>query len=53
MFENMNINSITIARMEVPCCGGMEMIIRKALENANSNIQPIIKIISIKGELKN
>lgn len=53
MFENMNINSITIVRMEVPCCGGMEMIIRQALVKANSNLQPEVKIISIKGEIKN
>lgn len=52
MFEQNNINSITIVRMEVPCCGGMEMIVSQALEKSNSNLQPEVKIISIKGEIK-
>ena len=25
IFTNKNINSISIVRMEVPCCGGVEM----------------------------
>ncbi|WP_300703643.1 ATP-binding protein, partial [uncultured Brachyspira sp.] len=38
IFTNKNINSISIVRMEVPCCGGVEMIVQKALEMANKNI---------------
>jgi len=53
MFQNNDINSITIVRMEVPCCGGMEMIVQEALNRANSNLKPEVKIISIKGDLKN
>lgn len=51
IFENKNIKSITIAHMEVPCCGGVEMIVREAMERANKNI--IIKdyTISIEGSL--
>lgn len=51
IFTNKNINSISIVRMEVPCCGGVEMIVQKALEMANKNI--IIKeyIISIDGNI--
>lgn len=51
IFTNKNINSISIVRMEVPCCGGVEMIVQKALEMANKNI--IIKeyIISIEGNI--
>ena len=32
LFRQKHINSLTIVRMEVPCCGGMEMLVRKALE---------------------
>ncbi|MBN2280754.1 MAG: 4Fe-4S binding protein [Candidatus Marinimicrobia bacterium] len=53
MFQNNDIKSITIVRMEVPCCGGIEMIVRQALEKANSNLQLEVKVISIKGEVKN
>ena len=51
IFENKNIKSITITHMEVPCCGGVEMIVREAMERANKNI--IIKdyTISIEGNL--
>ncbi|PTY41035.1 ATP-binding protein [Brachyspira hampsonii] len=51
IFTNKNIKSISIVRMEVPCCGGVEMIVQKALEIANKNI--IIKeyIISIDGNI--
>ena len=51
IFTNKNIKSISIVRMEVPCCGGVEMIVQKALEIANKNI--IIKeyTISIDGNI--
>ena len=51
IFTNKKINSISIVRMEVPCCGGVEMIVRKALEMAQKNI--IIKeyTISIDGNI--
>ena len=51
IFTEKNINSITIVRMEVPCCGGVETVVRKALEIAQKNI--IIKeyTISIDGSI--
>ena len=51
IFKTKNIKSITIVRMEVPCCGGVEMIVEAALKKANKNI--IIKeyTISIDGEI--
>ncbi|MCK9151786.1 4Fe-4S binding protein [Methanobacterium alcaliphilum] len=51
IFEKQNINSITIVHMEVPCCGGIEVIVKRALEQAQKNI--IIKdyTISMNGEI--
>jgi ferredoxin len=51
IFQKQNINSISIVHMEVPCCSGIEVIIRRALEKAQKNI--IIKdyTISINGEI--
>lgn len=51
ILKTQNIQSITLLHMEVPCCGGVEAIVTKALQNANVNI--IIKdyTISINGEL--
>lgn len=34
IFTLHNIKSITIVRMEVPCCGGIEIILKRALEQA-------------------
>lgn len=47
IFKHKNIHSITIARMEVPCCGGTETIVRKAMEKAGKDIPIEIKIIKI------
>jgi len=51
IFEKQDIKSISIVHMEVPCCGGIEIIVRRALEKAQKNI--IIKdyTISINGEI--
>ena len=47
IFKHRSINSITIARMEVPCCGGTEVIVKKALEAAGVTIPIEVKIIKI------
>lgn len=51
IFANKNIQSISIVHMEVPCCSGIEIIVKKALEKAQKVI--IIKdyTISISGEV--
>lgn len=51
IFTNHYINSITIARMEVPCCGGTEVIVKKALERVNKPKMVTLNVISIKGEI--
>ncbi|UTB31547.1 MAG: hypothetical protein NKF70_08310 [Methanobacterium sp. ERen5] len=51
IFEKQEIKSITIVHMEVPCCSGIEIIIKRAMEKAQKTI--IIKdyTISIAGEI--
>jgi hypothetical protein len=51
IFQKQDIKSISIVHMEVPCCSGIEVIVRRALEKAEKNI--IIKdyTISIAGEI--
>ena len=51
IFQKQDINSISIVHMEVPCCSGIEVIVRRGLEKAQKNI--IIKdyTISIFGEI--
>ena len=38
IFKNADIKSVTILRMEVPCCSGLTGLVRKALENVGANI---------------
>ena len=52
IFAQNDIHSITVARMEIPCCSGMMGIIRRALEISGKQI-PISEItIGVKGEIK-
>jgi hypothetical protein len=45
-----DIQSITVARMEVPCCGGVNMILGKAMEKSGKAIPVHESILSISGE---
>lgn len=46
IIKNNNIKSITVIRMEVPCCGGIEMAVKKALQNSQKIIP--LKVITIR-----
>ena len=45
-----NIRSITVARMEVPCCGGLEMAAKKALQNSGKFLPWQVITIGIDGK---
>jgi len=49
--DNSNINTITIAIMEVPCCSGLIQIVKLAMAKTSKKIPVKIIIISIKGEI--
>ena len=51
IFSSHEIKSITIARMEVPCCGGVGMIVQRALEKAGKNIFVKDYTISVDGDI--
>ncbi len=51
IFKNQDIKSITIVKMEVPCCGGIEHIVMKALEKAGKALFVKTNTISINGEI--
>ena len=38
IIKNNNIRSVTVVRMEVPCCGGIEMAAKTALQNSGKFI---------------
>ena len=48
---NNDIHSITVARMTVPCCGGLSFAVKKALENSGKNIPLDIVTVSPDGQI--
>lgn len=46
-----SIQSITLVRMEVPCCRGIENALIKALKESKKNIHCSVRVISIKGRV--
>ena len=51
IIQNNNIQSVTIVRMEVPCCGGLEMATKKALQSSGKFIPWQVVTISIDGKI--
>ena len=45
------IASITVARMEVPCCGGLEHAVKRAIAQSGKEIPLRVETISIRGDI--
>ena len=48
-----NIDSVTVVRMEVPCCGGLEFAVKNALQNSGKLIPWNVVTISTDGKILN
>ncbi len=46
-----NIKSVTVVRMEVPCCGGIENAVKNALQASGKFIPWQVKVISTDGRI--
>lgn len=51
IIRNNDIASVTIVRMEVPCCGGLEMAAKKALQESGKFLPWQVVTISIDGKI--
>ena len=51
IIRNNDILSVTVVRMEVPCCGGIEMAVKKALQASGKFIPWNVVTVSIDGEI--
>ena len=51
ILENNNIRSVTVARMEVPCCGGIEFAVQKAIQDSAKQVPLRIVVISTDGKM--
>lgn len=50
IFKENDIQSVTVAHMEVPCCFGMVKLVRSAIERAGKKIPFKTQMISVTGE---
>lgn len=51
ILKHNNIKSVTVVRMEVPCCGGIEHAVRQALINCGKLIPWRVVVISTDGQI--
>ena len=51
IFLNNDIRSVTVARMTVPCCGGLSYAVQTALENSGKDIPLYIVTVSPDGKI--
>ena len=52
MFRVSSIRSVTVVRMEVPCCGGIEAAAKRAVAASGKNIPCRVVTIGIKGDIR-
>lgn len=51
IIKNNNIKTITVTRMEVPCCGGIENALKIAIKNSGKDIPLKVVIITTDGSI--
>ena len=51
MIRSNDIRSVTVVRMEVPCCGGIENAVKRALQNSGKVIPWNVAVISTDGRI--
>ena len=51
IFSENEIQAVTVARMEVPCCGGLEYAVKKAIQASGKAIPLEVVTISTQGQI--
>ena len=51
IISNNNIKSVTVVRMQVPCCGGIENAVKRALQNSGKFIPWQVVTITPDGQI--
>jgi hypothetical protein len=52
ILQRNNINSVTVAHMEVPCCFGLVSLVREAVQRSGVNLPVYDATITVNGEIK-
>ena len=51
IFRHNQIRSVTLVRMEVPCCGGLEFALKRAIQMSETNIPYTVTTLSTEGQI--
>ncbi len=51
IFKEANIQMVTVLVMEVPCCSGLPMVLKKGMELAGVDVPMEVVVIGIEGEI--
>ena len=51
IFTENDVRSVTVVRMQVPCCGGLPFAVRTAIDNSGKNIPLEVVVIDPKGNI--
>lgn len=51
LFRTMQVKSVTVLKMEVPCCSGVRQLVERALQLAGSSLQIQDWTVSLQGEV--
>jgi Pyruvate/2-oxoacid:ferredoxin oxidoreductase delta subunit len=52
VFRGNDVRRVTVARMEVPCCGGLETTVREALRRAEKPIPLDVVVVNVGGRVQ-
>lgn len=52
IFKNSDIQDVTLAIMEVPCCGGLTQVVRMAQREAGTSVPVTTQVVTIDGEME-
>jgi ferredoxin len=51
LFSQSSVRSVTVVVMEVPCCQGLPLIIKRGMQMAGKDIPMELAIVSVRGEI--
>ncbi len=51
LFSHTPLKSVVVAIMEVPCCGGLAGIVKKALQDSGADLQVELVVIGVQGDI--
>ena len=51
IFTNNDIKSVTVVRMQVPCCGGLEFAVNRAIQESGRDIPIRVATVSSQGKI--